>query len=267
MNVATPTGSPFRRLLLALDSGGSPATVELSARLAALLGVPLEAFFVEDEELLGIAGLPVSREVSWLGLPAAEPGIRDLELAMRRRAARFRRLVEAALGGTAAHFEIVRAPTDAALRGALRPGDFLVMSRQFGPLAGRGGLGRAVSLALEAGWSALLLLDQARAMCPGPVTAWYDGSPAGEAAVALARRFADLQGRPLRVLAPSTLAVPAGAMQGALIQLLPSARDPLLELGRTASALLVLPATAHAPTGARWLEVLEKVRTPLLLLR
>jgi hypothetical protein len=276
---AAPGLPRFVRLLLALGAGGGPAAAEYAARLADLFEIPLDALYIEDEELLAVAGLPFVREVSWLGLrrPLLDPA--GLERELRRQAVRLERQLRSALAGgrVPCRFEVVRGRTAVALGGALRPGDLLVLSRELGPVTGPGRLGSGVRAVLEGAWSALLLLDEVLPVPSGPVTTWYDASPAGERSLTLALRLAQGQGRRLRVLLPAAATAvemaelrrrvrPEATVPTELIRLSPAA-DPLAQLAALRGGLLVLADRSLALSGARLEELLWRSRTPLLLFR
>jgi hypothetical protein len=271
---------PFARLLLALGAGGGRVSVEFAARLSSQLALPLDALFIEDEELLAVAALPVTREVSRLGftLPRFEPA--RLERDLRRHAARLERELQAVLGGAATRhrFEVVRGRTEVSLGQALRPGDLLVLSREFGPFSGPGRLGSAVRTALDAHWSGLLLMDETTPPLPGPVVAWYDSSPASERVLRLAHRLAAAQGRPMRVLLPAAgdprpseselqqLAL-AFAVPVPQLQRLSHADELSTQLTALRAGLLVLPDRVAEATGMPLEQFLSRLRVPLVLLR
>lgn len=271
--------APFERLLLALGATAGAASVEFSASIAALLHIPMEALFIEDEELLATAALPVAREVSRLGVALPALDLSRLERDLRRQADRLERLASGlrARGGIDGRFKVVRGPTSAALTGALRPGDLLVLSRELGPLTGPGGVGSTVRVMIAAAWSALLLPDAAAPIIPGPITTWFDQSPSSEQALRLAERLSSGQGRRLRVLLPSAEDAAAAVIllraSGQTAARLPDlsrlypGEDPLEHLAAIRSGLLVVPGPALGLDGPRLERLLLRTRTPLLLLR
>lgn len=271
-----PAPPPFARLLLALGATGGRAAVEFSAHLAGLLRIPMDTLFIEDEELLSVAALPVAREISRLGVMMPGLDLGRMERELRRQATRLEQLARRcqASGGLESRFRVVRGQTAVELRGALRPGDCLVLSRELGPMTGPGGVGSAVQSVLTAAWSALLLMDENLPLPASPVTTWYDGSPASEVALLLAQRLAQARGQRLHVMLPA-----AGATgrelhlraqrhaAGAVCSVLAPAADTLAAIASLRGGLLVLPAPPLGLTGARLEQLLRLVRTPLLLLR
>jgi hypothetical protein len=116
---------PIKRIVVSLDavSESGPA-IDTAARLAARWRVPLHGVFLEDEELIDLAGLPFARQVTLAtGLgPLTKDHIEDH---FRAFADRLRReLAEAASRhGVEWSFEVARGPLAAALGGE---SDFVV---------------------------------------------------------------------------------------------------------------------------------------------
>src|SRR5271155_5153858 len=103
---------PIKRVVVSLDaiSEADPA-IDTAARLAARWGVPLHGGFVEDEELIGFAGLPFARQVTLA--TGLEPLTKDhIEDHFRAFAERLRREFAAAAArhGAEWSFEVVRGP-------------------------------------------------------------------------------------------------------------------------------------------------------------
>ena len=86
----------IERIVLPLDAASETATaIDTAVRLAARWHVPVRGVFIEDEELIGLAGLPFARQVT-LGA-GAEPLTRDqVEHHFRAAAERARRELAAA---------------------------------------------------------------------------------------------------------------------------------------------------------------------------
>jgi nucleotide-binding universal stress UspA family protein len=73
----------IERVVVQLDSASEiRAAIDTAARLAARVKTPLHAVFVEDEELLNLAGLPFARQVTH-GAGAVRLTSRDAELHLR----------------------------------------------------------------------------------------------------------------------------------------------------------------------------------------
>lgn len=84
----SPDGLPARRLMAIASLGTEDAAGAALAGLARALSVPVEALFVEDEDLILLAALPFTREVGRASGIAREFGPADLEHAMRGAAQR-----------------------------------------------------------------------------------------------------------------------------------------------------------------------------------
>ena len=55
----------IKRVIVPLDASSETSTaIDTAARLAARWRVPLHGVFIEDEELIGLAGLPFARQVT-----------------------------------------------------------------------------------------------------------------------------------------------------------------------------------------------------------
>src|SRR5438552_16992280 len=55
----------IKRVVVSLDAASETGTaIDTAARLAARWGVPLHGVFIEDEELIGLAGLPFAHQVT-----------------------------------------------------------------------------------------------------------------------------------------------------------------------------------------------------------
>jgi nucleotide-binding universal stress UspA family protein len=107
---------PIKRVLVSLDAvSESDPAIDTAARLAARWQVPLHGVFVEDEELIGFAGLPFARQVCLA--TGLEPFTKDhIENHFRAFAERLQRELAAAAArhGVESSFEVVRGPLAAA---------------------------------------------------------------------------------------------------------------------------------------------------------
>jgi hypothetical protein len=116
----------IKRIVVSLDAvSETAAAIDTAAALAARWQVPLHGVFIEDEELIGFAGLPFARQVtlaSGLG-PLTKDHIEDHFRAFAERA---RRDLAAAADrhGLQWSFEVVRSPHAAAALGGEH--DFVV---------------------------------------------------------------------------------------------------------------------------------------------
>lgn len=125
---------PTKRVVVSLDaiSETGPA-IDTAARLAARWQVPLHGVFIEDEDLLGLAGLPFARQVTLA--TGLEPLTQDhIEDHFRASAERSRRELGAAAAqyGVEWSFEVVRGPCRAAELGD--EDDFIVAGAMTRPV-------------------------------------------------------------------------------------------------------------------------------------
>ena len=122
----------IERVVVPLDSASEmEVAIDTAARLAALWKVPLHGIFIEDEELLGLAGLPFGFQVTLGGIQKLSR--REIERYFRAFAERARRQLAAA---AARHhlkwsFAVVRGPLTPDL---LKPRDFVVASAATRPI-------------------------------------------------------------------------------------------------------------------------------------
>ena len=126
----------IKRVVVPLDAATETGTaIDTAARLAALWRIPLHGIFIEDEELIGLTGLPFARQVS-LGA-GLEPLTRDhVEDHFRAFAARARRELDAAAGRHHVKwsFEVARGPLAPDTLGGAH--DFVVAGAATRPIGG-----------------------------------------------------------------------------------------------------------------------------------
>lgn len=178
--------SPGRRpgrILVALDN---PETgeLELLAALGEDVEAELEGLFVEDIDLLNLAGLPFAEEVTVRNGAARRMEREHLEHQLRSRAARVQRaLEEAARQLRMRHsFRVIRGEVIAELLRAAEEADALVVGRH-------SWIGGTVRRLAEAAPRTLILLAPGSAVGRTAVVL-YDGSEEAGTALALAGRMA-----------------------------------------------------------------------------
>ena len=118
-----------KRILIALDpSRRGQSALQAAARLAAGTGAELAGLFVEDINLLRMAGLPFAREMGMLAGSRAL-GLPDVERALRAEAARAQRMLAEAARELQAHwtFRIARGQMVAEV--LAEAADLLVMAK------------------------------------------------------------------------------------------------------------------------------------------
>jgi nucleotide-binding universal stress UspA family protein len=129
--------TPIERIVVTLDAASeNRIAIDTAAQLAARAKAPLHGVFVEDEDLLHLAGLPFARQLT----PGAGTGpltTADLEADLRVAAGRARRdlLAAAKRHGVTGSFEIVRGASVSALA-KVTERDLVVAGALTRPVAG-----------------------------------------------------------------------------------------------------------------------------------
>jgi nucleotide-binding universal stress UspA family protein len=268
-----------RRILVALDaSRTSLDALRAAAALAARLGAELTGLFVEDENLLRLAGLPVARQLSvhgGTGRPVA-----DIEGELRALAARAREAVAAA---AAPHriswsFRVARGQVAVEVVSAAGEADLLVLGWAGHRVAGRRGPGETARAAAARSPSSVRILSRDVQVGRPLLVAW-DGSPGAARALDLAaRREAAGRGTMTLLLAAPERTAGARLLEEARGRL--GRREPppsrhagprpadLLRAAAGPGALLVLGAESALPGGPAGLKAfLDEVSCPVLLAR
>ncbi len=271
----------FRRILVALDaSAGSLATLEIAAGLAASLQSELLGLFVEDADLVNLATLPFSQEVSLRGaIRRLDPA--EIEQEMKRRALAAEHALQsvARRRRVSCSFRVTRGHVGSEIAAAAGASDLLCIGPRGRPMTRRAALGDTARLAAGSN-AALLLLNNAEAVHDGPVLAVFDGSAAGEAALRLGIRIARGGRARLVVVLPAADAAAAAAAQELAAALVPvelaveftpvvggGAEDLLTAVG-VAEAGLVVTGAGALPGDDQGLDrFVAAARSPVLLLR
>ena len=192
----------IRRILVALDaSTHSLAALEAAAGLAASLQAELIGLFVEDENLVHLAGLPFAHEVRSPSAVRQPMSSDKMEQELRLQASQARRALKEAAERVQAkwRFQTVRGQVTASVLNAALEADLLAMGRVSRPLSSQSRLGstaRAVSVRTK---GSVLLMQQGSDLSY-PVLVTYDGTPAARQALATAERMAKASGDNLTVL-------------------------------------------------------------------
>jgi nucleotide-binding universal stress UspA family protein len=192
----------IRRIVVALDASlHSLAALEAASTLAGVLDAELVGVFVEDIDLIHLAGLPFAREFSLWSQLARPLDPLSMERQLRMQAEKVRQ----ALAGVAARrrlrwsFRIVRGHVAAELLTAAAAADLLALGKASGASTRRVPLGSTARLVIAQASRSVLLLQQGAAVCP-PLHVVYDGSPAGSRALAIAARLVAVTGGALTVI-------------------------------------------------------------------
>jgi len=275
-------GFVIRRILVALDaSTHSLAALAAAVELAAAMEAELEGLFVEDLNLLRLAGLPFVREVRHTASLEALDSPR-MERALKAQAAQAREALATAAGRAQVHwsFRVVRGHVAQEVLTAASRADLVTLGKQGRSRSPRARLGStALRVALDAP-GALLLVEHGVA-AGQPVLVLYDGSEGAERALDAAARLAKESGsQPLvLLLADASDAARQLEEQAAhrmevwavspRFRSLPAADVHSLSraLQFEGGGLVVLSARSRLLPPETIQELLDRIRNPVLLVR
>lgn len=168
--------SPDRRgrVVLRMRGGAAnPIVVKAAMRLARAFQGELHGLFVEDEDLLSLAGMPFAREISFTGRrsrPLSTKIVREeMRAASEAMAREFERLARAA--HVPAHFEISSEGATEALRAAMKESGILAIGE---PLALAGGSVLRGMMSEFSGFAGLVLAGSEARRAEGAVVAVID---------------------------------------------------------------------------------------------
>jgi nucleotide-binding universal stress UspA family protein len=220
----------FRRILVALDaSKESLAALDAAADLAARLEAELVGLFVEDADLLNLAGLPFAREVTTLSPSPRVMDAKRLAEDLRAKAAVARQAI--ARTAEALHvqwsFRTARGRVDAEILAAAQDADLIAVGKSARPLTGAPRIGRNTRAIAVQTTRSLLFASTPTCGTDAPVATIYDGSAAASEALALAGRIAEREGKRLTVFV-------IGDSAAALAQNEIAAREQITALGASA---------------------------------
>jgi nucleotide-binding universal stress UspA family protein len=181
----------IRRILVALDaSGHSLAALKAAVELAASLKAELLGLFVEDINLLRLAGLPFAQEIPYPLAAAQQMDSLRLEQELRTQASRAKRaLAEAAEPVRVSwSFRVARGQVTAEVLTAASEVDLLSLGIASRPLIRRTRPGSTALTVAARAPRTVLLLQQGEKIRP-PVLVTYDGSVSAKRALAIAARL------------------------------------------------------------------------------
>ncbi len=192
----------IQRILVALDaSDHSLAALEAAAELASSLEAELHGLFVEDINLLRIAGLPMARELQFPFARHAhmDPGTMRRQLRAQARQAR------KAISSTCRQrkiewtFQVARGSVPSEVLEAATRADLLCVGKASRPVMQRQRTGSTARAAATKARHSVLLISQG-AQIQSPVVIPHDGSPHADRALPLACRLAKVTGGFLSIL-------------------------------------------------------------------
>jgi len=192
----------IRRILVALDaSRHSLAALEAAVDLAASLEAELQGLFVEDVNLLRVAGSPAAREVRYPFSGTARLNKARMERQLRAQAEQARQALKAASERRQIRwsFQVVRGEVAPEVLAAAMKADLLSLGKVGRPLIQRIRLGSTALAAALQGPCCVLLLQRDVGI-GSPVVVTYDGSPTARKALMIATHLAQKNGGYLAVL-------------------------------------------------------------------
>jgi nucleotide-binding universal stress UspA family protein len=192
----------IKRILVALDaSSHSLAALKAAAELAASLHAELIGLFVEDENLLHLAGLPFAHEVRSPSATSEPIDSDKMEQDLHLQASQARYALEEAAARVNARwtFKVVRGQVTSAVLAEALKADLLAMGRVSRPLMRKSRLG-STARAASAGTKRSVLLMPHSGGLNYPVLVTYDGSKAAKQALMAATRLAQASRDMLNVL-------------------------------------------------------------------
>jgi nucleotide-binding universal stress UspA family protein len=262
----------IRRILVALDaSRHSLAALEAAAELAAIMEAELEGLFVEDANLLRLAGLPLAREVRYPFVAPTRLDRARMERALRAQAAQAQQAL--ARASEERHikwsFRVVRGEVAPEVLAATVEADLLTLGKASRPLTPRARLG-STAWAAAVGASCCVLMLQRDVGIRPPVMVTFDGTPSARQALMMAARLARREEGDLTVLIVADAPGAVQRLQAQASHLLRgqglSIRYRRLTQVRTeGSGVLVLSSTVLSQEALQTL--LDEVACPVLVVR
>ena len=195
----------IRRILVALDaSPHSLAALEAAVALAADVDAELVGLFVEDAELLRLAGLPFVREFGLYSATSRPVDALEMEHQLRARAHRAEQALAVMAGRAHVRwsFRVVRGAIAAELLAAAAEADLISLGRVGWSMAGRRRVGSTTRAVLTQASGPALVVHQGVRLQP-PFVAVYDGSALAGKALTIASRLAQGKDGELLVLVAS----------------------------------------------------------------
>jgi len=269
---------PIQRVIVTLDAASENRTaIDTAVRLAVQTKAELHGVFIEDQDLLHLAGLPFAQQVTVA--TGAEPlTSEDLELQLRAEAERARNELFAAAKKhrVKCTFEIVRGASETAVTYASES-DLVVMGGQSRPVAGHFRVERRWRSSIEAVSGPLLLARMAWTAAGSVVILLRDRDPASARLVETAAQIASARDEVLTVICPPAIADSPGFdtwVSNSLaqhrvrvqIELAPAEPATLHErLGQLDCRLLALEAGLAERSGETLRELIGRVACDMLI--
>jgi nucleotide-binding universal stress UspA family protein len=198
------TGSRIRRILVLTDtSRAGRAALEAAAELAARQGAELVTLFVEDADILRVAGLPFAREVGEVSGKAHPMDLRQLERRLKGQAEEIRRFLRQleTRHPITWSLHIARGRAESEALAVATHDDLLVVGKRGWARLPHRRLGSTTRQLLGQAHVSLMVYSQAQVR-GHPILVLFDDPDAGPRALALATYIAPRPGHPLVLLLP-----------------------------------------------------------------
>ena len=275
-------GFEIRRIVVAIESPSEVAALEEAASLAARLDAELEGVFVQDIDLVHLAGLPVGREVQFLTGESRDFTTDALEIETRAQEFAARRAVaEAAARARVTYaFRTARGRVDVEVLNAAGKGDLLILGAGNRSPWGSARLGRTARAAAERAPRSVLISKRGVRSGSVPLVC-YDGSVGSRRALDAGLRISGIHEGKLTVLILADDAAAAGTLRQQVQDRLsplgvgprflhgarPLAQEVCRMAGESGAGMLVMAADCAALGETHRHEVLETVACAVLIVR
>jgi nucleotide-binding universal stress UspA family protein len=278
-----PREFAVRRIVVAVDSSAAAQeALEAAAALAARLNAELIGLFVEDIDLVNLAGLPVGREIRLSSGQTREFDQLALEEGFRIAAARARRYLQqmSARSRVVSTFRTVRGRVETEVVAAAAEGDLLILGTAARSVGFRWRPGSiAAAAAARAPRSVLIMRPGGR--LEGKALLIYDGSPGRGLALEAALRLVSARDDALTVLLVAADVAQARSLEAEVrerlahprlsatfMQIQEIAVDELCRLSAQAgSDVLVMSGDSPVLAGEAHARLLEGLGCPVLIVR
>jgi len=274
----------IRNIVVAVDaSTHSQAALEAAVTMAECFGAELLGLYVEDVNVLRIAGLPDAHEFGGHSAQRRRVNAGDVARQLRVRSRQVRDSFQALVSGALVPgtFRVVRGSVDLEIRSAAARADILVVGRVgWSQLRQRqvGSTARALCDAAETG--VIAVLQAGTRIVPPVMVVWQGGSPS-ERALALAAGLVAGTTTPVELLAVAQDDVQLAAVEETLSKaladldipnrrhrmVLPSTEDLVQASHVFGARTLLVPGCLSCLEGDGVVSLLAQVDTPVLLVR
>ncbi|MBC8338914.1 MAG: universal stress protein [Alphaproteobacteria bacterium] len=200
----SPASDParFHRILVALDATTeSRELLELAADLASCFESQLTGLYVEDEDMMSFANLPIGREISSAGAGLLDLTRQQLETHFRNHAAQVRRVLEVIAGAReiSHSFDVRHGRPEREIQDAAKKTDLLAIGPRLGAILRPRGEDIRRRIPDSPADALLLVSATPQPLAAGPVIVAFGGRRLDERSLDVAKRIAIKLGRKLAV--------------------------------------------------------------------